>query len=241
MNKITWENNCPVSTRFKDIYYNPEFGQEESQYVFIEANHLPTRWQESVSTFSICEMGFGTGLNYLNCLNLLQTIQSNKKNDALFLNFYSCELYPLDPTDMARAIQAFPEVTTWSQEMLKQYHPEKKGWQQIKITKPTSTLHLYIGDAQDMLREMITQNTSIDAWFLDGFTPANNPQMWSKSLFHQMGVLSKEGTTMSTFTAAGQVRRDLTEAGFEIKKIAGFGKKREMITGKIHESNKKTP
>ncbi|MES2501100.1 MAG: tRNA (5-methylaminomethyl-2-thiouridine)(34)-methyltransferase MnmD [Pseudomonadota bacterium] len=219
----------PYSTIFNDVYYSSDNGLLETDYVFLQGNHLKQRWQMlSSNSFTIIETGFGTGLNFLCAAQLwLQIAPQNA-----LLHFISTEKYPLSLQDMTAALQAWPELNHLSQPLLAQYEAAHK--QSIQLFDDRVRLRLLIGDATDTLS--IT-TTSADAWFLDGFSPAKNPDMWQPALFAQMARLSTNSTTFATFTSAGMVRRGLQTSGFQVNKQTGFGKKREMLNGRfINES-----
>lgn len=231
MNLIQWKNNSPISTRFDDIYFNPESGIEESKYVFIDGNDLSLRWEhcQTDQIFNICETGYGTGLNMLNTQSFFQ----NYRHRGAIVHYYSCELYPVNNPDIQRALSKYPELRSINDQIMEKYNPLQRGWQIIANPHNNFVLHLYIGDVNDMLQQMIHYEIQIDAWFLDGFSPANNPEMWSVDVCNSAALLSRKKATLSSFTSAGFVRRNLQAAGFSIKKVSGFGKKREMITGHL--------
>lgn len=215
----------PYSTIFDDVYYSSDNGLLETDYVFLQGNQLQQRWQQLLNNyFTIIETGFGTGLNFLCAVQ--HWLQVAPKDADL--HFISTEKYPLTLQEIAAALQAWPELNQVSQLFLAQYEASTK--QSIQLFDHRVRLTLLIGDATDCL----SNTTSLaDAWFLDGFSPAKNPEMWQPALFAQMARLSKSNTTFSTFTSAGLVKRGLQSAGFKVDKQTGFGKKREMLTGRL--------
>ena len=215
----------PYSTKFQDVYYSSDNGLLETDYVFLQGNHLSLRWQHlQNSTFTIIETGFGTGLNFLCAVQLWL---KHAPQDAT-LRFISTEKYPLNLQEITQALQFWSELTDISTHFLAQYptlNPQNKT---ISLFDKRVQLTLLIGDATENL---FTLDQAADAWFLDGFSPAKNPQMWQPALFTQMARLSNPTSTFATFTSAGAVKRGLQAAGFQVNKQAGFGKKREMLTG----------
>lgn len=213
----------PYSVLFQDVYYSSDDGLQETDYVFLQGNQLAQRWQQlSGDSFTIIETGFGTGLNFLCAAQLwLQTAPVNAR-----LHFISVEKYPLTLPEITTALATWPTLSALSTLFLKEY-PDLTQKNTAFFDKRVQ-LTLLIGDATACLSKMAT---AADAWFLDGFSPAKNPEMWQPTLFAQMSRLSKAGTTFATFTSAGAVRRGLQAAGFAVHKQAGFGKKREMLTG----------
>ena len=227
---IEWRANPqgllqPYSTIFQDVYYSSDNGLLETDYVFLQGNQLAQRWQPLLSNhFTIIETGFGTGLNFLCAAQLwLKTAPPTAT-----LHFISTEKYPLTLAEITAAWQAWPELNQVSQPFLAEYEASTKH--SIWLFDNRVHLSLLIGDATDCLTQTVT---TADAWFLDGFSPAKNPEMWQPALFAQMARLSKSDTTFATFTSAGLVRRGLQSAGFEVNKQAGFGKKREMLIGRF--------
>ncbi|WP_157237003.1 bifunctional tRNA (5-methylaminomethyl-2-thiouridine)(34)-methyltransferase MnmD/FAD-dependent 5-carboxymethylaminomethyl-2-thiouridine(34) oxidoreductase MnmC [Endozoicomonas elysicola] len=232
---IHWENDLPISTQFDDFYFSRVSGVAESHHVFLEQNQLTGRFQTLTpgATFTIGETGFGTGLNFL-CA--WQLFLENAPNDCS-LNFISTEKYPLKPDDMHKALGAFEELSHLTHEMVSAYKldPENINLQFFDSASNKSIhLSVLIGDVLDTLPRI---NKKVDAWFLDGFSPAKNPDMWQPGLFQTLKAKSHEQTTYATFTAARLVRDGLTNAGFSVTRQPGFGKKRDMISGQLIPSS----
>jgi tRNA 5-methylaminomethyl-2-thiouridine biosynthesis bifunctional protein len=238
--QIQWSNGSPVSTEFDDVYFSQISGIDETRYVFLQHNALPQRWLENPKdTHTIAETGFGTGLNLL-CA--WQQWQEYSQPDQT-LHFVSVEKYPLEKESLKQALLQWPELTEFSEALLSVYPPLVSGWHVINLPSLKSStgrvvLHLYLGDIHDWLNQMTAK---VDAWFLDGFAPSKNPDMWGPHLYHAMARLSDQHTTMATFTAAGDVRRGLKAAGFTTHKAKGFGKKREMLYGEFTASQGPIP
>lgn len=222
--RLEWRNNQPYSTIFEDIYFSSDNGLLETEYVFIAGNALIKRWQTlEGSTFCIIETGFGTGLNFLCAAkNWLQFAPA----DAT-LTFSSVEKFPLSAADMQQALDHWPELKPFGDSLLSSY-ATLLAEGKCTLFNERVHLHLHIGDAADELRNI---SRKADAWFLDGFAPSKNPEMWQATLFAEMARLSHANTSFATFTSAGEVRRGLKAAGFHVVKKPGFGKKREMIIG----------
>ncbi|WP_047538084.1 tRNA (5-methylaminomethyl-2-thiouridine)(34)-methyltransferase MnmD [Methylotenera versatilis] len=215
----------PYSTIFQDVYYSSDNGLLETDYVFLQGNKLSSRWQQlETQVFTIIETGFGTGLNFLCAAQLW--LNHAPKNATL--HFISTEKYPLSLQEITSALQLWPALNNFSAQFLAQYSTLINSDKSIRLFDNRVQLTLIIGDATDSLTKT---TTPADAWFLDGFSPAKNPDMWQPALFAQMARLSKPNTTFATFTSAGVVKRGLQAAGFHVGKQAGFGKKREMLAG----------
>lgn len=223
---LSWqENGAPNSTQFDDIYFDTQSGIEETDYVFINQNRLKERWSNLLEpSFTIAETGFGTGLNFLCAWDAW--LQSAPQKATL--HFISVEKYPLSADMLKNALKMWPELSTLSDELIANYPVICHGLHRIALNQGKIQLTLWFGEASDGFSAL---DANVDAWFLDGFAPSKNPEMWSESLFKEILRLSDTGTTLSTFTAAGIVRRGLQSTGFAIEKVKGFGKKREMLRG----------
>lgn len=219
---IKWgqDNNTPKSLLYGDIYYSADDGLAESTAVFLDGIGAPDVWRDK-SSFTICELGFGTGLNFLNTLKLwLETTYKSQK-----LYYYATEKHPLLRVEIQRAI-CYPELASYRDHMIEHY-PEPS----VQYFDGRVSLNLLIGDSLRMLSDA---DFRADAWFLDGFAPSKNPDMWSSPLFCEIARLSVKEAKLATFTSAGAVRRGLTDAGFQMTKRPGFGKKREMLNGRFN-------
>lgn len=227
---LEWRDGLPYSTAFDDVYFSSDDGLLETEYVFIQGNALSTRLQALAGdTFTIIETGFGTGLNFLcACKTWLEYAP---KNAVLY--FTSVEKYPLSSADMHKALQHWQALKPVADELLRQYE-SLLNTGAATLFNNRIQLQVLFEDATTCLYKL---NTKLDAWFLDGFAPSKNPEMWQPALFKQMARLSHSQTTFATFTSAGMVRRGLEAAGFKVNKQPGFGKKREMITGYFTGNN----
>lgn len=221
---LEWRDGQPYSATFGDVYFSSDNGLLETEYVFIQGNDLSARWQSlNTASFQIIETGFGTGLNFL-CA--VKTWLAHAPESAT-LHYTSVEKYPLSLADMQQALCYWPELQNIADELLTQYTTLLSAGS-ISLCGKRIHLHLMCGDASACLAQV---NSKADAWFLDGFAPAKNPDMWQAALFEQMARLSHTQTSFATFTSAGTVRRGLAAAGFQVNKKPGFGRKREMIFG----------
>ena len=228
------ESGTPVADHFDDVYFSNDSGIDETQHVFVAGNDLADRWQQWPNpTFVIAETGFGTGLNFLVAMRAFNKFRAaNPDHPLKRLYFITTEKFPLPQQDMQRALEAFPALKDEAQALASLYPMGLEGCHRLHFDNHSTTLDLWIGDVHELLPQWHSPvNGLIDAWFLDGFAPSKNPDMWTDALFSQMARLSKTGTTFGTFTAAGIVKRGLAGVGFTIKKRNGFGRKRDMLTG----------
>lgn len=228
------EQGTPVSRDFEDIYFSNDSGIEETRHVFLAGNQLAARFAESQeSQFTVAESGFGTGLNFLTLWQAFTEHRQRAPDSPLQrLHFISFEKFPLLRDDLIRAHAVWPELAPFAQALQAQWPVALPGCQRLILDQGHVTLDLWFGDinqVMDHLDESLNQR--VDAWFLDGFSPAKNPDMWTDKLFAMMARLARPGGSFATFTAAGFVRRGLQQAGFEVKRIKGFGPKREMLVG----------
>lgn len=225
--QIDWDDQGrPHSRHYDDVYFAVNEGIEETKHVFLGQTRLAERFANLAphACTVIGETGFGTGMNFF-CA--WQLFDQHAHSDAR-LHFVSVEKYPLDHADMARAVRLWPELAAYTEPLLEQYVAVHPGFQQFTFTGGRVTLTLLIGDVLEQLPQLDAQ---IDVWFLDGFAPAKNPDMWTPELFAQLARLSHPGTVLGTFTTTGWVRRSLVEAGFAMKKVPGIGKKWEVMSG----------
>ncbi len=214
---LDWrDGRVPVSTRFDDPYYSLDNGLAETQYVFLAGNGLPDRFKNG---FQIAELGFGTGLNLLAALKLWR--DSGQIGQMRFTTF---ELYPLAAADMIRAQAEFPEVADIAAELA-------PFWEQgaTDIDLPDLHFRMITGDARQTLPKWADQ---ADAWFLDGFAPAKNPELWEPDLMAEVGQHTAPDGTAATYSAAGAIRRALEAGGFTVERIPGFGRKRHMTVAR---------
>ncbi|HKS12099.1 MAG TPA: bifunctional tRNA (5-methylaminomethyl-2-thiouridine)(34)-methyltransferase MnmD/FAD-dependent 5-carboxymethylaminomethyl-2-thiouridine(34) oxidoreductase MnmC [Pseudomonas sp.] len=225
--QIDWdEHGRPHSRQYDDIYFSKDQSLEETRHVFIEQNQLRQRFSalDEQACMVIGETGFGTGLNFFCAWQMFAALAPATAR----LHFVSVEKYPLSRDDLQRALQLWPGLSTFTSELLGQYVAVHPGFQQFSLAEGRVTLTLMIGDVLEQLPQL---DARIDAWFLDGFAPAKNPDMWTPELFAQIARLSGPGTTLGTFTSTGWVRRGLMAAGFVMRRVPGIGKKWEVMGG----------
>ena len=239
--KITFnQHGTPESEAFEDLYYSNKSGFDETHYVFIEGNDLLKTWQEWTSpTFTIAETGFGTGLNFLCTARQFELFkQANPNHTLQKLIFISTEKFPLSIADLSAALSHWPQLDKYAQALISKYPLAVSGTHRIELINHHIILDLNFGDAIASFSKMhVYIDGLINAWFLDGFAPRKNDELWSEALFKQVARLSKENASFATFTAASAVRKGLESSGFIVKKRKGFGKKREMIFG-YYKGNK---
>ena len=219
---VSFDDGILRATEFGDVYFSAEDGLAESRHVFLRGNGLPDRLMDNPSLV-IAETGFGTGLNLLALCAAIQASASSCQID-----YISFEAAPLEAADAARAHTAFPELAGLSEELTGQWPRRWHGVHRLSLLGGQVRVQLHYGQAEESLPRL---SFAADMWFLDGFSPAKNPQLWSQQLCSEIGRLSKKGATLATFTVARQVRTHLTEAGFILEKAPGFGSKRDMLKG----------
>ena len=214
--RLTWrDDRVPVAQQFDDPYFSFDNGLAETRHVFLTGNRLPDRFRDG---FRIAELGFGTGLNFL------ATWQMWRDNGiGGTLHFTSFEAFPMQTEDMAKALANWPELADLAVQLVQAVAADK-------TVLKTEDVHLDViqGDARETLPRW---TGSADAWFLDGFSPAKNPELWGAELIAEVGRHTRPGGTFATYSAAGHVRQSLASAGFDVMKVAGFGRKRHMTVG----------
>ena len=226
------QENTPVSDKFDDVYFSNQDGLAETHYVFLEGNQLWERWVNyQEAHFVIAETGFGTGLNFFAVTTLFREFRQKHPDSPLKrLYFISFEKYPLLLDALQQAHLAYPQFSHLAQHLQQHWLNPIQGCYRFHFDE--TTLDLWFGDVAENLPQLGDyMNSKIDAWFLDGFAPSKNPDMWNEQLYQQMFRFTKPQGTFATFTAASAVRKGLENAGFNIKKRKGFGKKRECLSG----------
>ena len=224
----------PVSRDFDDVYFSNDNGLEETRYVFLGGNRITERFVEhSHPLFVVAESGFGTGLNFLTLWQAFAAFRATQPEATLQrLHFISFEKFPLNRDDLTAAHQHWPELAEFAGQLQAQWPLPLAGCHRLLLDEGRVTLDLWFGDINELTDQLDDSlNQKVDAWFLDGFAPAKNPDMWTPTLFNAMARLARPGGTLATFTSAGFVRRGLQEAGFTMQKCKGFGRKREMLRG----------
>lgn len=219
---IHWENLTPLSKQFNDPYYSTDDPIGEVRHTFTQGINLPDLY--STHNPVIAETGFGSGLNFL----ITASDWLEKAPSSSTLTFISVEGYPMDLADLSRAHQAFQGLSALSDQLQQQWPGAIPGIHRLSFASGRVRLLLLVGDVLEMLP---AQHFTADAWYLDGFAPAKNPAMWTHGVFNEIARLSRPGTRIASFTAAGQVRRDLESAGFSIVRRDGFARKRHCIHG----------
>jgi tRNA U34 5-methylaminomethyl-2-thiouridine-forming methyltransferase MnmC len=210
------DNGVPVSERFDDPYYSLDNGLAETRHVFLDGNALPARFQPG---FHIAELGFGTGLNLIAAR--LAWMASGTPGRLRFTSF---EAFPMPPEDAMRALSAFPDAANLAEDTAELLADPQKP-----LIRDDIEMHLITGDARKTLPAWKDQ---ADAWFLDGFSPAKNPELWGADLMAEVAHHTAPGGSFATYTAAGDVRRALVAAGFDVTRVPGYGRKRHMSTGR---------
>ncbi|MEM6549113.1 MAG: tRNA (5-methylaminomethyl-2-thiouridine)(34)-methyltransferase MnmD [Pseudomonadota bacterium] len=218
---IRWEDgDVPVSVRYADPYYAREDGLAETAHVFLQGNRLAERWGSAASGFQIAELGFGTGLSFLLSWHLWRNVAA----PGAELRMTSFEIAPLSRAQMARALSPWPELAVEAAELLGRW----RGGGLYDFGD--ARLEVVLGDARETVPAW---KGKANAWFLDGFAPARNPEMWEPQLLAAVGRRTAPGGTLATYTAAGRVRRGLAAAGFLLRRVPGFGRKREITVGSL--------
>ncbi len=213
---LVWQGDVPVASRFRDPYYSLDGGLAEARHVFLAGNGLPDRF---VPGFHVAELGFGTGLNAL-----AAWVMWRDSGVAGSLRFTSFELFPMAPADMSRALSAFPEISDLATPLVAALESAVQ-----EFVADGLHLKIVLGDARKTLARW---EGAADAWFLDGFAPARNPELWTPGLLRQVALHTRPGGTVATYSAAKAVRTGLASAGFMVERLSGFGRKRHMTVAR---------
>ena len=230
--ELAWEDNAlPRALAFDDIYYSREDGLAESRHVFIDGNDIARRLLEpETRPLVIGETGFGSGLNFLLTWQAWRKAPATRRR----LHFLSVERYPLKQEELRRALAPWDELEPLSAQLAAHYPIPVRGPHRLVFEEGQVILDLWLEDAAEAYADMASRNTTrVDAWYLDGFAPSRNADMWQAPLLRSIGALSNAGASAATFTAASQVRRDLASAGFTVTRVPGFGRKRESLRASL--------
>lgn len=220
------DGGTPWSERFEDTYFDSDNGLEESRHVFLGGCALPDQWANQ-NRFVIGELGFGTGLNFLAAWKLWRRTAPRHS----VLHYLSVDQFPLTAHEIAACLEQWPELAQLKSELIESYPDLQPGMHRVFLDDDRVVLTLIFEHVETALQSI---DVKVDAWFLDGFAPSKNPDMWQPAIFGEMARLSKPGARVATFTVAGHVRRDLEAAGFDVKKRGGVGKKREVLAGSFN-------
>ena len=236
--KIIFQTDgSPYSEAFDDIYFDTESGFLQSEQVFVKGNDIAQRLISSSAEFTIAETGFGTGLNFI--LTMATYAELANQHALPKLRFITTEKYPLSKAQLKKSLAALSSLEEFRDLLIDAYPEVLESNSHMCFFDGAIELTILVGDATLSFNELNGPRTVlIDAWYLDGFSPTKNPDMWQPALFDQIARLSKHACTVATFTVAGIVRRGLISAGFRVQKQGYGGKKKEILTGKLQQSTK---
>lgn len=233
--ELSWnEQGTPVSRHFDDVYFSNQDGLLETRHVFLNGNGFPERFATHPRPVCvIAETGFGTGLNFLTLWQAFDSFREPTPDVPLKrLHFISFEKFPLSAPDLSAALARWPELSKYATHLTEQWPLPFSGCHRLLFDGGRVTLDLWFGDVTTLLPACdSSMNQQVDAWFLDGFAPSKNPDMWTPELFINMARMSRTQGTLATFTVAGIVRRGLIDAGFDVSKVKGFGEKKHVLSG----------
>ncbi|WP_221801256.1 bifunctional tRNA (5-methylaminomethyl-2-thiouridine)(34)-methyltransferase MnmD/FAD-dependent 5-carboxymethylaminomethyl-2-thiouridine(34) oxidoreductase MnmC [Oceanobacter mangrovi] len=234
--QLQWrDDGQPIAIAFDDPYFSVEDGLAESRHVFLHNNGLPQRWQNWQGPFGIIETGFGSGLNFIMSWQAFAA----EASDDCWLHYTSIEKFPMSRQQLQQAASLWPELAHWYAQLLEQYPLPVAGFHSLCWPEQRIQLTLIFADVHEALPQL---QGPVNAWFLDGFAPSRNPEMWQQPLFDHIRRICRQqppqidNTTVATFTSAGIVRRGLKGAGFRVAKVKGFGRKREMLAGSYQQT-----
>jgi tRNA 5-methylaminomethyl-2-thiouridine biosynthesis bifunctional protein len=237
-------SGTPISSHFDDFYFSTTDGLAQAQFVFIQSNELHSRWLAHQNHhFVIAETGFGTGLNFLATWQQFnafkqQNPQSHPQSKLQQLHFVTVEKYPLNINDITRSLAHWPQLNELSAKLIEQYPSILPGCHRLIFDNGAVILDLWIGDVKDTLPQLFHGKSGfVDAWYLDGFAPSKNADMWCAQVFQSIATLTKKNGTLSarknTSTSVQWVNDGLENVGFTLNTTPGFDKKCEVLTGKL--------
>ena len=223
---LEWtDDGQPRSRAFGDVYFSAEDGLAETRAVFLDGCGLPGAWAAR-RRFTVGELGFGTGLNIAALLDLWRRTRPAGGH----LHVFSVEAFPVAAEEAARALARWPELAEVAGRLSARWPGRARRRHRVDLPELHATFDLAVLDVAEALAGWAGR---ADAWFLDGFAPAANPQMWTHEVLALVAARSAPGARAATFTVAGQVRRGLAVAGFAVDKRPGHGRKRERLEARL--------
>jgi tRNA 5-methylaminomethyl-2-thiouridine biosynthesis bifunctional protein len=222
---LEWRDGVPYSPQYGDVYHSAEGGVGQARHVFLAGCGLPPAWAGR-ERFAILETGFGTGLNFLATWAAWRADPGR----ARFLDYVAAEKHPFDAPDLARVHAAWPEFAPLSRQLVARWPMLTPGFQRIALDGGRVRLTLLFGDALDTLPGLVGH---FDAFYLDGFAPDRNPDLWQARVFGELARLARPGACAATYTVAAQVRNGLANAGFVCEKRPGYGPKRHCLAARF--------
>jgi tRNA 5-methylaminomethyl-2-thiouridine biosynthesis bifunctional protein len=220
---LAFQDGIPYAAQFGDVYHSSDGGLAQARHVFLAGNRLPQRWQGR-SSFTLLETGFGLGLNFL--ATWLAWRKDPQRSSRL--HYVAIEKHPFTADDLAQLHTRWPELATLSAALRSQWPMLTPGYHRLLLDEGGVVLTLIFGDVADCLPQI---DASCDAFYLDGFAPGKNPEMWSPDILVLLKRLAAPAATLATYTVSSVVRKALLEAGFLCEKLPGFGRKRHMLAG----------
>lgn len=219
---LEFKDGVPYSTRYGDIYHSADGGAGQARHVFLQGCGLPAAWAHRTG-FVILETGFGAGLNFLMTWAAWRADPARPAR----LHVLSVEKHPFRADDLATLHAQWPEFSVLSRELLANWPMLTPGFHRIALDGGRVQLTLMLGDALDCLPQV---QAGVDAFYLDGFAPDCNADLWQPGLFDELARLAKPGAVAATYSVMGAVRQGLSQAGFQCEKRAGYGGKRHCLT-----------
>ena len=220
--KLAYRDGTPYSPEFDDVYHSAAGGPAQARHVFLGGNELPGRWRGRRS-FTILETGFGLGLNFLATRAAWRADTERCER----LNFVSIEKHPLAAGDLRLALERHFELNP--EPLLDAWPMLLPGVHRVELEGGRVVLTLLLGDVAGIRDLALTA----DAFYLDGFAPARNPEVWSPEIFAELARIAQPDATAATYSVAGVVRRGLSAAGFRVERCAGFGRKKQMLAARL--------
>lgn len=219
------EGGTPYSAAYDDVYHSGEGGPGQARHVFLQGNGLPERWRLR-TRFTILETGFGYGLNFL----ATWAAWKAGPGRCTKLHYVSVEKHPFTASDLARLHALHPEFEALARDLREAWPMLVPGMHRLELDGGRVVLTLCFSDIAAALPQL---RLAADAFYLDGFSPAKNPDMWSAPVLGSLSRLSADGATFATYTAASAVREALASAAFVVEKRPGFARKRDMLCGRF--------
>jgi tRNA U34 5-methylaminomethyl-2-thiouridine-forming methyltransferase MnmC len=195
--------------------YHSLFGAvNESLHVFIEAGFKPV--EKEKKEIGILEIGLGTGLNIL--LTYIEACRSNA-----VIDYIAIDPYPL-PMNLVMELN-YPEILSYKgiRKVFHQLH--SSDWNNRTVLSKDFHLTKF----KSGIGEFSYTNTKFDLIYFDAFSPDVQSELWTLEIFMKLALLAKTSCVLVTYSAKGEVRRNLQKAGFSTERLPGPKGKREIL------------
>ena len=204
----------------KEHYHSVNGAITESDFVYIQKGY---NFHASVLPV-VFEVGFGTGLNAL--LTALEAEKQKRKTVYITL-----EKFPLE-NEIVKSLNYGTYISEDAQQVFNQIH--QCNWDTEQQITPWFTILKMQDDINKFRYEKLVPS---DVVYFDAFAPDKQPEMWNALIFKKIFSITAKNGVFVTYSAKGEVRRQLSQAGFNMQRLPGPPGKKEMLRGIKIQSN----